>query len=540
MIFSDRLLFLHVPKAGGTSIIHYLMQVLPKPVYYSLPADHVADVPDGVTRFHGVAHESLEEARLVLAQHGRRIEEFPVVVACIRNPYELEVSRYSFLRRDREKYNHGPQQAIAFIGDFELFAMCSRPHGQRRLESYFVLEGTVPPNLHIIRLEDVQSGLTDCLVVAGAELGTAHIPHHNRSKHDPFQSYYTAAAEEAVYEKYKWVFDSGLYPRLDVDGERSSTPRFSSSEDVERLVESRLSALSGRRDDFARANVWLAAAEIHRYWLRSAAQDQALERALDHALSLGSDHFTARIANELARCRSLSGLGSVDDGIARCTALHDTTLQTLGSGGRSLVLAELLAGAGRLDEARAVCEEVRAHSPELALSAASCAGSVELLAGNEEAAEQLFGHGWWNPLGLAADRAEALYRRGLRAEVIKLVTFTELTAPADDARAQARWRRMRAKLLANSDHAPAAVGLAREAVAIAQRCEAPNLQADALVDLAEVLGSSGRANESIAALKEALLLYERKGNVASARRTAEFLRTRRSASVEPPLSSPAS
>jgi tetratricopeptide (TPR) repeat protein len=94
-------------------------------------------------------------------------------------------------------------------------------------------------------------------------------------------------------------------------------------------------------------------------------------------------------------------------------------------------------------------------------------------------------------------------------------------------RAQARWRRLRAKLLAQAGESERAVELARDAVTLTERCEAPNLQADALVDLAEVLG---RGDEALAALSEALRLYERKGNLASARQTAELLRTAQDAS----------
>src|SRR5262245_23510957 len=132
MLFSDRLLFLHVPKAGGTSIVRYLLDVLPKPVHYSLPAGHLeGDEPEGVTRFHGVAHESLEEARAVLPRWGRRLDEFPMVISCVRNPYALEVSRYAFLRKDlgRVMYGPGTQQALALLDDFELFAVYSRTHG---------------------------------------------------------------------------------------------------------------------------------------------------------------------------------------------------------------------------------------------------------------------------------------------------------------------------------------------------------------------------------------------------------------------------
>jgi hypothetical protein len=153
---------------------------------------------------------------------------------------------------------------------------------------------------------------------------------------------------------------------------------------------------------------------------------------------------------------------------------------------------------------------------------------VELFAGDAEAAERRFRHGWWNPLGLAADHAECLYRVGRYAEADRLATFTEATAPADDVKTQARWRRMRAKLLARASEAGAAAELAREAVALADRCDAPNVQADARVDLAEVLGRPEWEDGSSVALAEALRLYERKGNIASARRVTDLVSVRRS------------
>src|SRR5205085_1115074 len=156
---------------------------------------------------------------VVLEHYGRQLEDVPVVVACVRNPYELEVSRFSFLRRDLNSYNHGLQQAVASLGNFELFAMCSRVHGVRPLETYFVLDGVRPPNLRIVRLENIESELADALAAAGVDPSVAEIPHYNRSGHDTFESYYTPAAERAVYEKYKWAFAEGLYPRLRVADE---------------------------------------------------------------------------------------------------------------------------------------------------------------------------------------------------------------------------------------------------------------------------------------------------------------------------------
>jgi len=60
--------------------------------------------------------------------------------------------------------------------------------------------------------------------------------------------------------------------------------------------------------------------------------------------------------------------------------------------------------------------------------------------------------------------------------------------------------------------------LAREAVAIAARTHALNLQGDALCDLAEVLADAGEPDEAGAALQQALARYERKENIVMAER----------------------
>ncbi|MDQ3090063.1 MAG: sulfotransferase family protein [Actinomycetota bacterium] len=518
MIFSDRLLFLHVPKAGGTSIVHCLMDVLPKPVYYSLPADHPAVIPDGVHRFPGVAHETLEEARVVLARHDVKLEELPVVVACIRNPYELEVSRYSFLRGDLESYNHGAQQALALAGDFELFARYSRPHGTRPIETYFLLDGAVPANLRIVRLENIDAELAECLEAAGVDAGPTAVHHHNRSEHDSFTRYYTPAAEQAVYEKYKWVFSSGLYERLESADDQPAT--VDDGDVVDRLLAEVLPSLETEQDHFGLANAWLAAAEIHRQSFGNGAQHEALGRALSHARHVGSDRLTDRISIQLAQCFSLAGSHPVDDGIEGCRAL-------IGSGRKSpavtqVVLAELLAATGRFEEARGICERAVAapptrHLADVELLAQTAAGSVELLAGDAEAAVARFQHGCpWRPISFVGDFAEALYRVGRYAEAERLARLSQAISPAGDVKAQVGWRRIRAKLMARNGASEQACYLARAAVSMIERCDAPNVHADALVDLAEVLRIAGRTEDATAALEDAMRLYDRKGNTVSA------------------------
>jgi tetratricopeptide (TPR) repeat protein len=80
------------------------------------------------------------------------------------------------------------------------------------------------------------------------------------------------------------------------------------------------------------------------------------------------------------------------------------------------------------------------------------------------------------------------------------------------------WRQVRAKVLARRGEHAEAERLAREAVATGDSTEAPNDQADAHADLAEVLSLAGRADEAAEALEQALIRYERKENLVMAGR----------------------
>jgi hypothetical protein len=66
--------------------------------------------------------------------------------------------------------------------------------------------------------------------------------------------------------------------------------------------------------------------------------------------------------------------------------------------------------------------------------------------------------------------------------------------------------------------------LARQAIDRASQSDDPNFRGATLVDLAELLELSGRAEERDAALEQALAFYEQKGNVVMAERVRERLR----------------
>jgi tetratricopeptide (TPR) repeat protein len=155
------------------------------------------------------------------------------------------------------------------------------------------------------------------------------------------------------------------------------------------------------------------------------------------------------------------------------------------------------------------------------------AGFVELLAGDPAAAEA--------ELRLACENTErvgelgflssitpmlvdAVYAQGRYEEALALSDrwpVDRLTAPTD-VDAQAGWRRVRAKALARLGRFEEAERLAREAVAILADTDYVNAHADTVADLGDVLLHAGRVTNAATAMREAIRLYELKGNVASA------------------------
>jgi tetratricopeptide (TPR) repeat protein len=89
--------------------------------------------------------------------------------------------------------------------------------------------------------------------------------------------------------------------------------------------------------------------------------------------------------------------------------------------------------------------------------------------------------------------------------------------------AEVRWRWLRAKTLARRDRHEEAEAFATEAVRIVAATDYLDLHADALDGLAKVLRLADRGPEAAAALREALELCRRKGNLVGAARAESSL-----------------
>jgi tetratricopeptide (TPR) repeat protein len=151
-------------------------------------------------------------------------------------------------------------------------------------------------------------------------------------------------------------------------------------------------------------------------------------------------------------------------------------------------------------------------------------GPMELLAGDTAAAEQEIRRGLaiLEPSGAHGYQetllAQVLFEQGRLDEAARHNDAGAQNAAPDNVAAQVLWRGVRAKLDV-ADAPDAAVSLAREAVALAEATESPNLLGDALSDLAVVHRIAGN-DEANTVARRALELYESKGNLPAARRIA--------------------
>jgi MalT-like TPR region len=105
----------------------------------------------------------------------------------------------------------------------------------------------------------------------------------------------------------------------------------------------------------------------------------------------------------------------------------------------------------------------------------------------------------------------------------------ELTAEArdaadpDDLSVQVGWRTVRALLLARGGDIPRAKSISAEAVHLAARTDWLSDHAEALLAHGEVLRMAGETEEAARTMREAIAVYERKGNEVGARRGRALL-----------------
>jgi len=123
---------------------------------------------------------------------------------------------------------------------------------------------------------------------------------------------------------------------------------------------------------------------------------------------------------------------------------------------------------------------------------------------------------------MAALLARIVRDQGRDEEAFELSLASEQVTADDDVESQALWRAVRAPILARQGRLDDAESLARAAVELTLKTEAPNMQADAMLELAQVLSTAGKLAEARAFVAGALERYSRKGNVFGAKAAKVF------------------
>jgi tetratricopeptide (TPR) repeat protein len=123
----------------------------------------------------------------------------------------------------------------------------------------------------------------------------------------------------------------------------------------------------------------------------------------------------------------------------------------------------------------------------------------------------------------APDLGDAVYEQGRYDEAYLLSEIGERITIEGDVDAEVRWRLLRGKTLARRGRLEEAEALAEEAVRLSSKTDYLDLHAHALMGLAEIHRLARREPDAVSALREALDLHRRKGNLAAEARIASLL-----------------
>ena len=220
MIFNNDLIFIHIGKTGGISCSDYLLHNLQPPVY-NCHLEVVAEIKrlkiDGIVPKPDISrHCTLTEALdYIWRFNGKRLKDFAKVVAVIRHPYTLEHSFYNHLQKPRVRERRKKDARLLELakGDFKTFVEKAGYHRKDHTQDDFVRLGTeIPICVELVRFEQLSVAFPEAVSRFIRKADVRHFPHHNRTKYQSnLCKELTDDVKELIYQKHKFMFDSGLY-----------------------------------------------------------------------------------------------------------------------------------------------------------------------------------------------------------------------------------------------------------------------------------------------------------------------------------------
>ena len=307
------------------------------------------------------------------------------------------------------------------------------------------------------------------------------------------------------------------------------------------LVKQATILFAERGDDLGLAKARRLKAYMHFAMGQTVEAEKAARYAIEVARSKGYEHLEAKIRRLL--CIVLFwGPTPLDEVVAYASEAlewaRDQGFPGLEAGALG-ILARAEAMQGSFEEARRLNRSANAITSDLGelLTAAADSvadGFVELLADDPAAAEAKLRVGYealkemggTGPLAnVAAMLARALLVQGHDDEAGQLTRVCREITAEKQVDTQSRWRQIQAVILGRRGELHDAKRFALEAVAMADDSQQPDTRAEARMDLAAVLRLAGRPEEGAKRAREALELYENKGNQVAAGKARNLLAT---------------
>jgi class 3 adenylate cyclase/tetratricopeptide (TPR) repeat protein len=304
----------------------------------------------------------------------------------------------------------------------------------------------------------------------------------------------------------------------------------------ERITQDALRVFEAHGDLRGQSRTWCLRATVD--WIQGQAKraDEGWQRAAELA-RLAEDEL--ELFEILAWRASAAPMGPtpVPDGIAICAEIREEVEGSpLATAQMLPPFAALYAMQGDFETARSLVQEANTLLGELGriytVALAHHDATVELLAGEPAAAEERLRTAYerLDELGekafaatTAAMLAHAVYEQGRYEEAAQFCRASRSAAADDDLPAQVEWRGVAAVLLAQRGQNAEAETLAREAVELVAQTDFLRHHAAALLNLGDVLALGGESQETAAAFRAGLELYEKKGDTVTAGRARSRL-----------------
>jgi class 3 adenylate cyclase/tetratricopeptide (TPR) repeat protein len=307
-------------------------------------------------------------------------------------------------------------------------------------------------------------------------------------------------------------------------------------EEAREEAERATSELEPLGDDLGLAKAWLLLVFVHNWRLEYAALDRAADRARIHAQRARAAADTADALAWIAPATVL-GPRSVPNAIEHIKSIRAETPGPLGEAAALVALGCLRLMGGETDSGRDLYRRSEGIYRDLgirllAAATATLTGWSELVAGDVATAEALLraGHSELEEMGgggllstTAAQLARVLCERACYEEADEFAAVSEGLSGPGDAFNASLIAGVRARVLASRGELDGALEAAEDAVARAVAGDCLELSADAYRALADVRRARGQADEASDALRDALGLYEAKGNIVAAGRLRESL-----------------